>query len=379
MASIPRRQNATLADWMAQAKGKSSGFDYLRISLAIGIIGWHTVVTAYGAGVQAQALSGPWRALPAVIVPMFFALSGFLVASSLGRNSIPAFLGLRALRILPGLAIEICVSALVLGPLLTTMPLREYFADPRFGSYLLSMLGDMHYFLPGLFADNPFPHYVNAQLWTIPLELGCYVGLAIGTAIGLCRAPGTVVCTVLTLYAVWAADAVLNGREWAVGSTAPAHVLPLCFLAGVTLHALRERVVASVRLGLIALGLALLALDIPGCDYLIPFPVAYATVTLGLLNPRRWGLVAWGDYSYGVYIYGFPIEQVAASGGVFHSWFMVLVLSLPVILGLAMLSWHLIEKPALGLRHHLSKLDAVSRHLQLRRQSLAATELNRLP
>lgn len=43
-------------------------------------------------------------ALAQVLLPMFFALSGFLVAASLLRVPIPKFIGLRVLRIFPNLA-----------------------------------------------------------------------------------------------------------------------------------------------------------------------------------------------------------------------------------------------------------------------------------
>ena len=104
---------------------------------------------------------------------MFFALSGFLVASSLERcKTLFTFLGLRAIRILPALAVEIFISALIIGPLFTTEPAKAYFAAPEFHDYFLNILGDIHYHLPGVFAANP-SDAVNGQLWTVPYEMIC--------------------------------------------------------------------------------------------------------------------------------------------------------------------------------------------------------------
>ncbi|MCC6544916.1 MAG: hypothetical protein IT392_10540 [Nitrospirae bacterium] len=57
-----------------------------------------------------------------------------------------------------------------------------------------------------------------------------------------------------------------------------------------------------------------------------------------------------GDYSYGLYIYAFPIQQSIAfilsrisPAGMF-------VISYPLTLILAVMSWYLVEKPALGLK-----------------------------
>ncbi|MBP7484454.1 MAG: acyltransferase family protein, partial [Aquabacterium sp.] len=121
------RMVASLSERLNSANGKPSGFDYMRLALAVLVIGFHSVVTSYGADAQAkfnQTLTGQIFGL---ILPMFFCLSGFLVAGSLMRSrSITTFLGLRALRIYPALAIDAIFCGLILGPMLTTLPIKEY-------------------------------------------------------------------------------------------------------------------------------------------------------------------------------------------------------------------------------------------------------------
>jgi peptidoglycan/LPS O-acetylase OafA/YrhL len=71
---------ASLSERLNSANGKPSGFDYMRLALAVLVIGFHSVVTSYGADAQAkfnQTLTGQIFGL---ILPMFFCLSGFLVA-----------------------------------------------------------------------------------------------------------------------------------------------------------------------------------------------------------------------------------------------------------------------------------------------------------
>jgi hypothetical protein len=91
----------------------------------------------------------------------------------------PRFLTLRAVRIFPALFCEVTISALILGPMLTTFSLQKYFSDLKFYTYFLNVIGRIHYYLPGLFLDNPFPQNVNNQLWTIPFELECYIAITI--------------------------------------------------------------------------------------------------------------------------------------------------------------------------------------------------------
>jgi peptidoglycan/LPS O-acetylase OafA/YrhL len=158
----------TLADRLTVTHSRPAGFDWMRLLLATAIVGWHTIGTSYGDVAQHGFWSSPlWRPPLAAILGMFFALSGFLVAGSLERcRTMVSFVGLRVMRILPALAVEVLLCALILGPLLTHCSLHEYFADRRFWNYLANMLGIVHFVLPGVFLDNPWPGTVNAQLWS---------------------------------------------------------------------------------------------------------------------------------------------------------------------------------------------------------------------
>lgn len=87
---------------------------------------------------------------------MFFALSGFLVAGSLERcKTLLTILGLRVIRIYLVLAVEVVLSAFLIGASVTTYPLRDYFTDPLLFHYLRNSFGDIHFFLPGVFQHQP--------------------------------------------------------------------------------------------------------------------------------------------------------------------------------------------------------------------------------
>ena len=144
---------------------------------------------------MARTCRPPWprspaRALVAVLLPAFFALSGFLVAGSLERTkTVGMFLGLRALRDLPGARGGIADRRPdPWAALLTTRPLADYVADPQFRTYFLNIAGDPQFSLPGVFQTNPF-YEVNGQLWTIPSELRCYVILTVLALLGAVRRP----------------------------------------------------------------------------------------------------------------------------------------------------------------------------------------------
>ena len=57
-----------------------------------------------------------------------------------------------------------------------------------------------------------------------------------------------------------------------------------------------------------------------------------------------------GDYSYGLYIYAFPIQQTLVRLMPGTEPAALLAATLPLTLAVAALSWHGVEKPALGLK-----------------------------
>lgn len=339
----------SLAERIASTGGKAAGFDYLRLTLAVVIVAFHSVVTTGGHAAQRELLDGPAGPFFQLLLPMFFALSGFLVAGSLLRSdSLLVFVGLRVLRIFPALAVDTLFCALLLGPLLTSLSPSAYFSDPQFHAYLLNLFGVIHYLLPGVFRDNPMPE-VNGQLWTIPAELECYVVLTLLALVGAHRRRA------LMLGLVAAGVAVLQARVWAGASSPWAGRLLLgCFLAGVLLHLFRDRVRWNAAAGALALAATLVCLQVPSLLYLAALPASYLTVWLGLHNPRKVGLLRSGDYSYGLFLYGFPLQQaLVATVPAAQVWWGNLLLALPLTLAFAALSWHLFEKRALARKHWL--------------------------
>jgi peptidoglycan/LPS O-acetylase OafA/YrhL len=343
-----------ISDRIAATGGRPSGFDYMRIMLALIIVIFHTAVTTGGPASQHAINVSPVGVFIAMLVPLFFALSGYLVAGSLTRSKgLGVFLGLRALRIFPALAIDTVLCALVLGPLVTTLPIGEYLQHPQFIQYFQNILGIIHYHLPGVFESNPLTE-VNGQLWTIPSELDCYILLA---AIGAVRLHKH---RALLLGLVLAATAAMEYRVVAQGVPGwTGRMIVLCFIAGVVVYAYRDRIRLNGVAFIAATILTGVCLRTPELIYVVPFPAAYMVVCLGYLNPRKSKFLESGDYSYGLFLYGFPIQQLIVATVPFgRTWWGNLMLSLPLALSVAVVSWHFLEKRALNQKKHLFALDA---------------------
>jgi len=62
-----------------------------------------------------------------------------------------------------------------------------------------------------------------------------------------------------------------------------------------------------------------------------------------------------GDYSYGMYLWNWPVQQALAHWFEPESALAMFAASFPIILLLAVISWHVLEKPALALRRRVSQ------------------------
>ena len=368
---------ATIRDVYERAGGRPSGFDYMRIILAFAVILFHSILFSYVTGLQIAWDS--WaRGLFKSIVPMFFCLSGFLVAgSALRSKTLIKFLGLRVCRIYPALAVEITLSALILGPLITTSPLGKYFSDSLFFRYLLNITGDISFYLPGVFANNPYPSVVNSQLWTIKFELLCYITMSVLFLIGKNRFKMTVPAALIIASVLIFVKHIHNHSLNMLGVEKGPGLL-LFYLCGVLIFILMDKIPHNRYLCLLcAISAFLLMAYVPGGDLIAVYPLSYVTVYLGTLNPRRIAVVKAADLSYGVYLYGAVIQQTLIYLFPWsHHWYLNFLLTIVPALGVAWFSWNVVEKPALQLKSQLDLLERA--YLRIRKTSFAPVDSNSL-
>ncbi|HEY8007482.1 MAG TPA: acyltransferase [Methylocella sp.] len=345
----------TLADRLKATNDRPSGFDYLRLGLATSVIFFHSGTVTYGNdfGLWEPPLGAFLRA----ILPMFFVLSGFLVAGSLERSkTLFTFLGLRAIRIYPALAVEVVLSAFLIGATVTALPLAEYFRDSQFWRYLLNMFGDIHYNLPGVFTNNPYAGVVNAQLWTVPVEFLCYAALAALVALGSVQRKFLIPLAALGLAV---AHLILRAQmyHWHLPTFGPFSdsLLLVSFLCGVSAYLYRDKIVWSLPMFTGALIASIVFLwFVPLGAYPAIVTLTYVTIYFGLTNFKRYWLIRGADYSYGMYLYGSVVLQLFVWLAAPRFWWISALVCVPASALLAAFSWHFIEKPAQSTRKHLA-------------------------
>ncbi|WP_404712365.1 acyltransferase family protein [Sphingomonas sp. MMS24-J13] len=335
----------------------------LRVLLALSVVLRHCFPLSYGnSGTENAGFL--WPASTA-IVPIFFILSGFLVTGSALRLTLGKFVASRLLRIVPALMVDTMVTILLIGPIFTHRTLGEYFLSSQTHAYLLNIVGEIHYYLPGMFESNPIRGVVNGALWTIPPELGCYVGISGLIFLGWVRDwRKTLAVGLVAVAAIVAATFAPNimPRVIKVGALHPGALLVPGFLLGSVLYLRRNLIPYSPVLFSLCVALILLsgfllprtAFSVMPLASVLAMPIyGYTTVFLGATRVPPLPFFRRGDYSYGIYLYGFPIQQVVVSLGVRNP-LLVFVTAIGPICALAMLSWHLVEKPTLKLRKGFS-------------------------
>jgi len=292
-------------------------------------------------------MAWPFQRGGGLVLPAFFALSGYLVAAGLVRCADPrAFLLLRLLRIAPALIVPVAATALLLGPLMTTLPLTDYFAAPATARYLQNIIGLPHFALPGLFADNPRGGIVNGALWTIQMEMGCYLALAVLASVARGR--------LFEIALLGLALMLLFPRLPFIGlalTWLPAKPLVLAFVCGALLHHFAAHIPLHPVLGVAALAAAFGILRDPAhAGLAVPF-LAYGVIWLGVR--RIPAALTRADYSYGVYLTAYPLQQAAIQLVPGQSWWINLSLALPAALLAAAALWHGVEHPLMARKHEL--------------------------
>lgn len=355
---------------MGQAPRRlSANFDVLRLCAASAVLVSHAVLVTKGATWWTAHATGPFVQVGNDAVGVFFVISGILVTQSWRADpALRRYLARRALRLMPALLVTVAVSALVVGAIVSQLTPASYLRTPGTWAYLLNgTLFLQPYQLPGVFTHLPDAGTVNGSLWTLRYEFLCYLIVPLVVAlVTVTRRRG--VLLVLTAATTVIATATLDshtgpfrdGIPWtfaglpgAVGWDAvPLFMLMSYFLAGMCIQIWLPKLRLDGRLAALAVAAFIVFSQHPRLFPLSVAALAYAVGYFGIAaRPLAGRLVALGDASYGIYVWGFVVEQlVVVALGRQVSAIVVFAIAMPVTWTIGILSWRLIEKPALRLK-----------------------------
>jgi peptidoglycan/LPS O-acetylase OafA/YrhL len=330
---------------------KVNNFDLLRILAALQVVLAHSVAHLH---IPHPPFWSLVDAFPGV--PIFFAISGFLISASFERTpNLASYVRNRILRIYPALWCVVLVTVVVAS---------------LFGYNFLSLSG-LFWLACQLVGLIYTPHFLksfgfgsyNGALWTIPIELQFYLLLPafyLGGA-RLAKHRTTIFLVAWVVFVAVAYVYALKSPPLAENVVEPLgqklfrysfipHIY--MFLTGAVLqrwHAQRSPWI--VGKGPYWVGAYLLAhFLLPGAalNYVVgTLLMAIATVSLAYTAPRlSQTLLRGNDISYGVYIYHGLILNILIERGLGgRLWYLPLVVVLTLIAG--WLSWRFVERPFL--------------------------------
>ena len=222
------------------------------------------------------------------------------------------------------------------------------------------------HFIPGVLEGHKNKG-LNGVLWSITLELRLYFFIALVAMIGLFRDKllASFVYFFLLLVLMINSDIVpIIGSNKSMFGVDGYEIFSAIFLVGGLFYLLEEPL--KFRVSSVILFSLLIYLSTNTALYkftIFTFVIFFALWIATNSIVKKYKLS--NDYSYGVYLYGWPAQQIAFTflmcNGLKITPFFISVISCPISLFLAYLSWHLIEKRCIKFAHKAQSIELIQK------------------
>lgn len=328
-----------------------NNLDIIRLLAAISVIIYHSFALN-----PQWALTDPIKNLLGYVttgglaVKIFFFISGILVTNSiLTRKSAYQFIVSRVLRIFPALVFVVFCSGFIIGPIFTSLPIKDYFSSSQLYSYVFNnIILNTRYFLPEVLTGNKYG--INGSLWTIYYEVIAYIVLLLLYLVGFHKSTfiSSIICMIIIIEPV----TPLKGVLFATSSHNAIYLLAPCFALGALVALNKKFYKSNIKIPAM---LFLLQFLLPGEEIkptLMCFSLCLAALHLSSLEFVK-KIKIKHDISYGVYLWGFPIQQIFSQ---YFSFGFVINVTISVIVTMiiALASWLFIEKPSMNLAKRIA-------------------------
>jgi peptidoglycan/LPS O-acetylase OafA/YrhL len=336
--------------------GRDNNLNAIRMLAAAAVMVSHAWPITLGAGAVEPLYPQTGQTLGHFAVAVFFGVSGLLIARSFDRRrSMIQFLVARVLRLFPALLV-VLVLTVIAGAFVTQLGLAQYLGSRDTWTYVPAnmSLAFMQYALPGVFTDNAYGPPINGSLWTLFYEVACYGGVVVLGLLGILRHRLAMLAVMVMATLLHFAGPLIaqSGEGLPAGFVARLELLALLsfpFALGTFAYVWREQIRLS---GWIALLFWLPVPLLAGTGLMATFitlALVYTTFWIGFVPKGRMLVYnRLGDYSYGVYIYAFPVQQLLVWQFPGMAPVTNILLAAPVTLGMAILSWKLVEARAIA-------------------------------
>lgn len=245
-------------------------------------------------------------------VELLFVVSGYLVTNSLlhRKQTAVGFYRKRLFRLYPSLIFCLLIT-IGLCWFITAEKSIEYWRGAW--SYLWhNVLLYPVFYLPGVFTEAFVPNSVNGSLWTLPIEVACYLLLPVVLRnrkyslhiVGLLYAVLSGVAIYLEKTGnVW--HAVYWGTDWLTAIRLMAFFMSGVMAAKLKATTKKEYFKSNWAL-IILLLMGTWSAKIPALRYIL---LPYIVIAIALSSPVKSDFFNKNEYTYGLYLFAFPIQQ----------------------------------------------------------------------
>lgn len=334
-----------------------NNFDFLRLLFAALVVVHHCYPIS---GISEQDplyyFSNGTLSYSYIGVRGFFIISGYLIFQSLMRSEgITDYLVKRLLRIYPALII-VLIFTVVVCAFVYDGTIINYIKSKSTWTYVPvnSSLIKLQHTINGVFESNPLKKGVNGSLWTIGYEFSMY--LFIIPLLFLKKQKQKIqVLFLATIVAVFFVGRIVlgnypNNLHIGVLSLNTWWHFALLFMTGALLSVLKiESYRYRIPVLLVSTILFFVFMRASFFELLqyVLFPPIVIIAGAGAIKGISTIGEKLGDVSYGTYIYSFPLQQLLMYYFQLNTIELILI-SVPLSIFFGWISWHLIEKHALG-------------------------------
>jgi len=336
----------------------NNNYDFLRVFAALCI----TLTHSYNLILKNQdeplmKITGNNFDFSFVGLSIFFSISGYLVAkSAVTSSSFKNYIWKRFLRIQPMLVLLCLLSVFLIGPVFSSLNMNEYFREKDTYKYLRNImpLFGIQFTLPQVFTHNIVENGVNGSLWTLIVEERLYLLLGL---LFLFNSYGKKIflSSILILNVLYFFHFVFF-NENLIKYFSGSHIFyALIFLNASAFFLLDVAFFKYSKSGLIFIGIISLlilstfsSLEKSIHIILLPLIVNLIAHIKGFTNKAG----RYGDFTYGIYAFSFPVQQILIATKIIKSnplnlFFLTLLIVIPI----AILTWHLMEKKMVVLKN----------------------------
>ena len=182
----------------------------------------------------------------------------------------------------------------------------DYFFSKETYLYLLNIFFIPIHNLPGVFENMTYTT-INGSLWTMPVEVACYIALLIGFIIcskfKKIKKEHLIYISIIIFICI-----IVVFRTNSLIVSAVRHMI--VFAEGILIYLKRDKIILNVKLAIILSIIFIASIFVGLLTYAIFLLLPYIVLTFTLACKQRLKNVKILNLSYEMYLIGWPIQQV---------------------------------------------------------------------